>query len=90
MRRIGAASSENSGWPSPSATGGDRQDELVSQSVGDETAGEAHSAMGNDRLALLGFQLRDFRRQVAARTIGIRPTLCAGLLIASDVTSLRI
>ena len=59
--------------------GGHNQGELVDQSLSDETAGEADPAMADDRLALLGFQLRDFLRQVTARHIGFRPTPRAGL-----------
>ena len=62
-----------------------QQDVLVDQSLGDETAGEAGSAVGEDRLAVLGFQLRDFRRQVAARHIGLRPAPCTGLRSADCV-----
>jgi hypothetical protein len=52
---------------------------LVDESPGDETAGEAGAAVRNDRLAVLGLQLRDFLRQVAARHIGLRPAFSAGL-----------
>ena len=52
---------------------------LVDESLGDETAGEAGAAVRDNRPAILSLQRCDFRRQVAARHIGLRPTFTAGL-----------
>lgn len=68
FRCVGAASSENSGRPSPQRHGRHNEGELVGQPLSDETAGEVDSAVGDDRLALLGIQFRDFSRPITAGT----------------------